>query len=91
MLFNRRMDPFERAEGPGDYRHRRADHLRAMVSGQAIIDQFLQSLKDYPPLAQSASFSLDQVLQSMQECSPAAIIRFHTRAVKVVDCFGDFA
>jgi transposase len=45
----------------------RADHLRAMLQAQAIVGQFLQSFEDCPPRAKSASFSLDQVLQKMQE------------------------
>ena len=38
-----------------------------MVPAQAIVGQFLQTFKDYPPRAKSGSFSLDQLSQKMQE------------------------
>ncbi|HYA36474.1 MAG TPA: hypothetical protein VEF03_12690, partial [Candidatus Binataceae bacterium] len=69
MLFNLRMDPFERAEESEDYSHWRADDMWAFVPAQAIVAQFLQSFKDYPPRAKPGSFSLDRALQEMQQNS----------------------
>jgi arylsulfatase len=69
MLFNLRMDPFERAEESEDYSRWRADNLWVMVPAQAIVGQFLQTFKDYPPRAKPGSFNLDQVLQKMQQQS----------------------
>jgi arylsulfatase len=67
MLFNLRMDPFERAEESEDYARWRVDNLWVMVPAQAIVGQFLQTFKAYPPRAKPGSFNLDQVLQKMQE------------------------
>lgn len=67
MLFNLRMDPLERAEESEAYSRWRADNLWVMVPAQAIVGQFLQTFKDYPPRAPSGSFSLDKALQKMQQ------------------------
>jgi arylsulfatase len=67
MLFNLRMDPFERAEESEDYARWRVDNLWVMVPAQAIVGQFLQTFKAYPPRAKPGNFNLDQVLQKMRE------------------------
>ena len=67
MLFNLRMDPFERAEESEDYARWRADNLWVMMPAQAIVARFLQTFREYPPRAKPGSFNLDQVLQKMQE------------------------
>jgi len=67
MLFNLRMDPFERAEESEDYARWRADNLWVMVPAQMIVGQFLQTFRDFPPRAKPGSFNLDQVLREMQE------------------------
>jgi arylsulfatase len=69
MLFNLRMDPFERAEESEDYARWRADNMWAFVPAQVIVAQFLQTFKDFPPRAKPGSFSLDQALQKMQQTS----------------------
>ena len=66
MLFNLRMDPFERAEESEDYARWRIDNLWVMMPAQVIVGQFLQTFRDYPPRAKPGSFNLDQVLQKMQ-------------------------
>jgi arylsulfatase A-like enzyme len=67
MLLNLRMDPFERAEESVDYPRWRIDNAWAFVPAQAIVGQFLQSFREYPPRAKPGSFSLDQALQKMQQ------------------------
>ncbi len=69
MLLNLRMDPFERAEESEDYPRWRIDNAWAFVPAQAIVAQFLQSFRDFPPRAKPGSFSLDQALQKMQQPS----------------------
>ena len=66
MLLNLRMDPFERAEESVDYPRWRIDNAWAFVPAQAIVGQFLQSFREFPPRAKPGSFSLDQALQKMQ-------------------------
>jgi hypothetical protein len=69
MLYNLLMDPFERAEESEDYPRWRIDNAWAFVPAQAIVAQFLQSFRDFPPRAKPGSFSLDQALQKMQQPS----------------------
>jgi arylsulfatase len=69
MLINLRMDPFERAEESADYPRWRIDNAWAFVPAQAIVAQFLQTFKEFPPRAKPGSFSLDQALQTMQQPS----------------------
>ncbi len=66
-LFNIRSDPFERAdhEAPG-YADWRARRLYALVPAQAYVAKFLATFKEFPPRQKPASFSIDQVLESLQ-------------------------
>ena len=65
MLFNLRMDPFERAEESEDYARWRINNLWVMVPAQAFVAQFLQTFKEFPPRSKPGSFNLDQVMQRM--------------------------
>jgi arylsulfatase A-like enzyme len=69
MLFNLRMDPFERAEESVDYSRWRINNLWVFVPAQAMVAQFLQTFKEFPPRAKPGSFNLDQVMQHMLETS----------------------
>jgi len=65
-LFNLRSDPFERADYEGiDYQHWRADRVFLMVPAQAFVGQWLSSFRQFPPRQKPASFSLDQVIETM--------------------------
>jgi arylsulfatase len=67
-LFNLRPDPFERADHEGiDYDHWRIDRVFLLVPAQAYVASWLQSFKDFPPRQKPASFSIDQVMQKLQE------------------------
>jgi hypothetical protein len=66
-LFNLRSDPFERAGESFDYAHWRADRLFALVPAQAFVGRWLSSFKEFPPRQKAASFSIDQVMQKLQE------------------------
>lgn len=48
MLFNLRMDPFERAEESEDYPRWRVDNAWAFMPAQAIVAQFLQRFQGIP-------------------------------------------
>jgi arylsulfatase len=66
-LFNLRSDPFETADEEGmDYERYRAEHLFVMVPAQQYVGQFLSTFKEFPPRQKPGSFSLDQVLESLQ-------------------------
>ncbi len=67
-LFNLRQDPFERAEHEGmGYFRWRIDRLFALVPAQAYVGQFLSTFQEFPPRQKPGSFSLDQVLEKLQD------------------------
>ena len=68
-LFNLRSDPFERAEESMDYAHWRVDHVFVLIPAQAFVGQWLSSFREFPPRQKPASFSLDQVMQRLQQGS----------------------
>jgi arylsulfatase len=66
-LFNLRSDPFEGADHEGmDYLHWRVDRAFLLVPAQQYIGRFLASFKEFPPSQKPGSFSLDQVLETLQ-------------------------
>jgi len=67
-LFNLRSDPFETADHEGmDYERWRVEHLFALVPAQAYVSRFLETFKEFPPRQKPGSFSIDQVMESMQQ------------------------
>jgi arylsulfatase len=66
-LFTLRADPFETADHEGmDYERWRVEHLFAMVPAQAYVAKFLETFKEFPPRQKPGSFSIDQVMENMQ-------------------------
>ena len=66
-LFNLRSDPFETADHEGmDYERWRMEHIFLLVPAQQYVGQFLATFKEFPQRQKVGSFSLDQVLQSLQ-------------------------
>jgi arylsulfatase A-like enzyme len=65
ILENLRSDPFERADESIDYGKWRVDHLFLLVPAQAIVGQFLQSFKEFPPRAKPGSFTIAKALDSL--------------------------
>jgi arylsulfatase len=67
-LFNLRSDPFEKADKIGaDYEHWRIDRVYLLVPAQQYVGGFLTSFKEFPPSQKVGSFSLEQVLESLQK------------------------
>jgi arylsulfatase len=67
MVTNLRQDPFERFSGESQMWFRwAADKLWIFVPAQTVVGQFVGSFKEYPPSQKSGSFSVDQVLDSLQ-------------------------
>jgi arylsulfatase len=64
-LYNIRSDPFERGEEGIFYDKWFADRAFALVPAQALVAKWVESFKEFPPRAKSASFSIDQVVESM--------------------------
>jgi arylsulfatase A-like enzyme len=67
-LFNLRSDPFEEADHVAmDYGHWRTDRVFVLVPAQEYIAKYIATFKEFPPSQKVGSFSLDQVLQKLQQ------------------------
>jgi len=66
-IFNLRMDPFERADHEAiNYPQWRIERTYLLVPAQVIVGEFLATFQEFPPRQTPASFSIDQVMESMQ-------------------------
>ena len=67
-MFNLRMDPYERAEitsnSYNDWMLRRSF---LVVPSQAIVAQFIGTFKEFPPRQKPASFSVDQIMKTLEQ------------------------
>ncbi len=67
-LFNLRLDPYERADITSNtYYDWLLDHAFVFIPAQAYVAQMLQTLAKFPPRQKPASFSLEQVMEKLQE------------------------
>ena len=68
-IYNLRSDPFERATEDASmfYDKWKADRAFLLVPAQAIVGQFLETFKDFPPRQTPASFSIDQALEKARQ------------------------
>lgn len=70
-LFNLRQDPYERADITSNtYYDWLLDHAFVFIPAQEYVARFLGTFKDYPPRQKAASFSLDEVLETLQSPLP---------------------
>jgi len=66
-IFNLRLDPYERADITSNtYYDWLLDHAFILMPAQKYVGSFLMTFKDFPPRQKSASFSVDQVLETMK-------------------------
>ena len=73
-LFNLRSDPFETADHESmDYERWRVEHVFLLVPAQDYVAKFLSTFREFPPRQKSGSFSLDQVLESLQSAPKSGI------------------
>jgi hypothetical protein len=73
LLFNLRMDPYERANIVSDQYYDwvvRNDFL--MVKGQLMAAAFLQTFVDYPPSQRPASFNVEGAREQVDKAIDAA-------------------
>ncbi len=67
-IYNLRMDPYENADITSNtYWDWMIDRAFMLVPAQAYVGEFLETFKEYPPSQKAASFSLDQVMQKLQQ------------------------
>jgi arylsulfatase len=67
MFYDLRADPFEMAGEGGSWERWRAEHAFVLVPAQAFVGQHLMTYKDFPPRQKAGSFSLDAVLEKLQQ------------------------
>jgi arylsulfatase len=68
LLFNLRRDPYERSQKTSNtYYDWLIDRVFLMVPAQVYVGQFLATFREYPPRQKAASFSLERVLEQLQE------------------------
>jgi arylsulfatase len=66
-LFNLRTDPYERADITSNtYYDWLMNHAWIFVPAQAYVAQLLQTLAEFPPRQEPASFSLDRVMEKLR-------------------------
>jgi arylsulfatase len=67
LIFNLRRDPYERAQITSNtYYDWFLDHVFFLVPAQAYVGNFLSTFAEFPPRQKAASFSLDQVMETLQ-------------------------
>ncbi len=67
-IFNLRMDPYERADITSNtYYDWMIDRAFLLIPAQAFVADFLKSFKEFPPRQKAASFSVDQILETMNK------------------------
>ncbi len=71
LIFNLRRDPYEKAQVTSNtYYDWMIDRAYLLVPAQQYVGRFLETFQEFPPRQKAASFSLDQVMESLS--SPAA-------------------
>ncbi len=65
-VYNLRSDPFEAADHAIDFWRWRIDHMFILVPAQQYVARFLGTFGEFPPSQKVGSFSLDQVLETLQ-------------------------
>jgi len=67
-LFCLRSDPLERADHEAiGYPKWRIEHVYVLVPAQGYVGRWLQSFKEFPPRQKPGTFSIDQVMEKLQE------------------------
>lgn len=67
-IFNLRMDPYERADITSNtYYDWVLDHAFILVPAQAYVAKFISTFKEFPPRQKAASFTVDQVLETLKK------------------------
>jgi arylsulfatase len=65
-IYNLRMDPFERADLTSNtYYDWYLNKAYRLMGAQAIVGEFLETFKDFPPRQKAASFTIDQIMAKL--------------------------
>jgi arylsulfatase len=72
LIFNLRRDPYERSQITSNtYYDWLLDRAYLLVPAQTYVGRFLATFQEFPPRQKAASFSLDQVMEKLQQPSGA--------------------
>jgi arylsulfatase len=72
-IFNLRTDPFERADQTSNtYYDWLISHAYLLIPAQQYVAMMLQTLAEFPPRQEPASFNVDKVLAKLQAGLPSA-------------------
>ncbi len=72
-IFNLRTDPFERADITSNtYYDWMLDHVFILVPAQAYVAKQLETLAEFPPRQEPASFSLEKVMEKLKASAVSA-------------------
>lgn len=64
-FFDLRSDPFERGEESFKYNQWFVENIFLQYMGPPLLMKWLESFKEFPPRAKSASFSIDQIVEKL--------------------------
>jgi arylsulfatase len=64
-MFDMLADPFERGDSSILYDKWMVDHVFLTYGANAIVAEWLQSFKEFPPRQKPASFNLDEVMRRL--------------------------
>ena len=64
-FFDLRADPFERGEESFKYNDWFLEQNYLLYAAPPILMKWLESFKEFPPRAKAASFTIDQVVESL--------------------------
>ncbi|MGA9276575.1 arylsulfatase [Ilumatobacter sp.] len=72
-IFNLKTDPFERADITSNtYYDWMLDHVFLLVPAQTYVAQMLESLREFPPRQEPASFNIEKVMEKLQAGATSA-------------------
>ena len=76
-VFDLRADPYERADITSNtyYDWFMSDGMGVMLGAQPVVAQFLATFKEFPPSQRAASFSVDQIIESMERSLETGVSR----------------
>ena len=64
-LFDLRSDPFERGEESFNYNTWFIEHVPFQYAAQAIVHEWLESFRKFPPRQKAASFTVNRIVEKL--------------------------
>ena len=64
-LFDLRADPFEAGEDSMKDNDWFVEHVPYQYAAQAVVQEWLESFKHFPPRQKAASFTVDQIVEKL--------------------------